>query len=156
MLWQAQNLWKVNSKGLELISEIKWSHSNSLNTSLKFLYTYNASTTIGDESANEPLEDKQLILVPKHMLMIPLLITYKSIAGGIDYQFTGIRYSDRNNTNSLDPYHLLDLLINYAFKNKHFSISFRLKNILNYSYQTYPGQPMPGINYNLQLSWKLK
>ena len=155
-LWQAQNLWKVNSKGLELVSGVKWKHSNSMETSLRVLYTYNASTIVGDDANDQTFDDKQLILVPEHMVLLPLLFNYNSISTGIDYQYTGIRYTDRNNTNTLDPYHLLDFHVNYFIKKANLAVTFKLKNILNYSYQTYPGQPMPGVNYKLQLSWKLK
>ncbi len=156
MLWQAQNLWKVNSKGIEWVSGVKWKHSNSMQTSLRILYSYNASTIIANEANDSSLDNKQLILVPQHMILLPLLFSFNSFSTGIDYQFTGIRYTDRNNSNYLDPYHLIDIRFSYLFKKANISVNFSLKNILNYSYQTYPGQPMPGLNYNLQLSWKLK
>jgi iron complex outermembrane receptor protein len=154
LIWEAQNLWKVESRGLEIISGMKWKFSKSINASVKVLYTFN-STRIVKTKDDDNLEDKQMILVPKHMVFIPFLVEIKNLSLGINYQYTGIRYSDRLNSNTLDPYHLLDFTIHYLIEKPGISLGFEVNNLLNYTYETYPGQIMPGINSIFQLSWKL-
>lgn len=154
-IWQAQNLWKVNNSGLEFISGIDWKVSSNTNVSLKFLYTFNSSHVVEAEENSSTYTGNQLILVPKHMLFIPLTYRYKSFSGGIDYTYTGIRYTDNKNENTLDAYSILNLMLNYNFSESKLDLSLGVYNILNQAYQTYPGQPMPGINFNIQLKWQI-
>ena len=154
-LWQAQNLWQVDNKGLEFVSSMDWKISTPWNMSLKLFYSYNATTISKDLSNDHSLEGKQLILVPQHLMYIPLNLSYQAISFGVDYRFTGIRYTDRQNSNYLDAYQLIDLNLNYSFYQHKLDLGMNLNNILNQSYETYPGQPMPGINFNVQVTWKI-
>jgi iron complex outermembrane receptor protein len=153
-IWQAQNLWKVNNSGFEFISGFNLDLDSKSSLSIRLLYTYNASHVVESEQDNVELSNKQLILVPKNMFFIPFKYHFKNLSTGFDFTYTGIRYTDTQNTNMLDPYSLLDFTFDYAFIMEKLSLSFRLNNIFNQSYQTYPGQPMPGINFNIQLKWQ--
>jgi iron complex outermembrane receptor protein len=154
-IWQAQNLWKVNNSGFEGILAMSRDLSENSSLTLKLMYTFNASHVIESEQNFNDIENKQLILVPRNMVFIPCIYTVKNLSVEVDYTYTGLRYTDRKNENALDAYSLLDLALNYHFTKSKLDLSFRLNNILDKSYQTYPGQPMPGINFNLQLLWQL-
>jgi iron complex outermembrane receptor protein len=154
-VWQAQNLWQVDNSGLEFVSALDWNISPLWKMDLKLFYSYNATTVSKDLSNDHSLEGKQLILVPQHLVYIPFNVSYRLISVGVNYRFTGIRYTDRQNSNYLDAYQLIDLNFNYSLFQHKLDLGLSLNNILNQSYQTYPGQPMPGFNFNLQVTWKI-
>lgn len=153
-VWQAQNLWKVKNSGLEFKTSFQWRMSKSSKLDVRFFYTYNNSHVVDDDGEGSS-EQKQLILVPINMVFVPITYSFKQLSFSINYNYTGKRYTDNRNENYLAPYTLVDLGINYTiFKNK-IDVAFRLNNILDQSYETYPGQPLPGINFNLQLRWQI-
>ena len=152
-IWQAQNLWEVNNSGLEFKTGIQHRFSESSELDIRFFYTYNNSHIVSNDG-DESDDDKQLILVPKNMVFIPITYSIKAFSFMLNYNYTGKRYTDNRNENFLDPYNLIDLSINYAIE-KDLHLTLRLNNVLNQSYETYPGQPLPGINFNLQVKWQL-
>lgn len=154
-IWQAQNLWKVNNSGFEGILKFRRQLNTTSSLSLKLMYTFNTSHVIESQQYGDEIVNKQLILVPRNMVFIPILYTLDKLSLGFDYTFTGLRYTDRKNENELDAFSLIDLTLNYRIIKTKMDLSFRLNNLLNQSYQTYPGQPMPGINFNIQLRWQL-
>lgn len=155
MIWKAQNIWEVEAKGFEVNSGLNLSLAEHWNIDWRICYTFNASQISSDSYDDQTLNGKQLILVPKHQFMLPISLDFKEYSLGLSYNYTSERYTDRQNTNALDPYHLLDLVAAYNFTKADLEITFRLKNILNQQFETFPGQPLPGINFNIQVAWQL-
>ncbi len=154
-VWQAQNVWQVENSGIEFVSGLEWKFSPKLKMNLKFLYSFNSTQVVKSINNDLDLQGKQLILVPRNLIFIPYDVTFKSFSFGFNYSYTGLRYSDRQNTIYLDAYQLLDINLSYSLTKYNLDFTFLLNNIFNQNYQTYPGQPMPGTNFNLQLTWRI-
>ena len=152
--WEAQNIWEVINKGIEFTSNSRIKLSKLTKISLGFNYTYTRSTVSETKQPNTEIVGKQLILVPLHQVMIPIEFYWHDLNAAVNYHFVSKRFTDRLNNNYLSAYNLIDLVIGYGFKNRSIQTNFRINNLLNNQYQTVPGQPMPGINFNLELTFK--
>jgi len=154
-IWEAQNIWKVNNKGVEVNLKTGINFSETNNLIFRINYTY-ASTTVAETKKNDSgVVGKQLILTPKHQIIIPIELYLKDFNASVIYRFVSKRYTDRLNKNALDPYNLIDLVMGYQFKKPRFHTNFRIDNVLSTIYETIPGQPLPGITFNLELTWKI-
>ena len=154
-VWQAQNVWQVENSGIEFVSGLEWKFSPKLKMNLKFLYSFNSTQVVKSINNDLDLKGKQLILVPRNLIFIPYDLTFKSFSFGFSYRYTGHRFTDRKNTIYLDAYQLVDINLSYNLSKYNLDFTFLLNNIFNQNYQTYPGQPMPGTNFNLQLTWRI-
>lgn len=155
LFWEAQNIWKVTNKGIELTmsSEIELSMKSKLSMAVN--YTYTSSTAAETKQPDKEIIGKQLILVPEHQILIPIEFYWLNLSASVNYHFVSERYTDRLNRHSLTAYNLIDLAIGYAFKNKSIKTNFRINNLLNNQYKTIPGQPLAGINFYLELTFKI-
>lgn len=154
-IWEAQNIWKVNNMGVEIVSKTTFNFSESNNISLGINYTY-ASTKVAETTkTNNGIEGKQLILTPEHLLLLPVELRFNNFNAGIKYSFVSQRYTDRLNADALDSYNLVDLVLGYHILKPNLQANLSIDNILNTPYQTIPGRPLPGIFFNLTLTWKI-
>ena len=153
--WEAQNIWKVINKGIEFTSNSRMKLSESTKISLGFNYTYTSSTVAETKKSDTEIVGKQLILVPMHQLMIPVEFYWLNLSAAINYHYASKRYTDRLNNNYLSAYNLIDLVIGYGFNKRSIQSNFRINNLLNNQYQTVPGQPLAGINFNIEFTFKI-
>ena len=155
LFWEAQNIWEVINKGIEFTSNSRIKLSEMTRISLGLNYTYTSSTVAETKQPDSKIVGRQLILVPMHQVMIPIEVYWLDLSAAINYHFVSKRYTDRLNKHTLSAYNLIDLVIGYGFKNRSIQTIFRINNLLNNQYQTVPGQPMPGINFNLEITFKI-
>lgn len=152
--WEAQNIWKVINKGMEFNMSTNLKFSETTRLSLAFNYTY-TSSTVAETKQSDDIVGKQLILVPKHQFLIPIELFWKNFTAALNYHFVSKRYTDRLNKHALSAYNLIDVVLGYGFINKSIQTNFRINNLINQQYQTIPGQPLAGINFNLEINFKI-
>lgn len=150
--WYAENVQNVESKGIELMSDIKYkagkieavSGLNYSLTSTKRVKSLNSTGAI----------NRQLEYVPKHSGNIFTTSSYKNLDFTIDGSFTGKQFTDEEEKNILDAIFLLNFTTGYKLKinNKNQIRGYgMINNLLNSNYQSGWNYAMPGINYKISL-----
>lgn len=143
--WEAQNLGRVISRGVEAGVQAEYRPSGSLRIGWNNQYTYTRSTDMNAANA-----ERQLIYVPVHQGLSALRLYVKKIYFTAEYQYTGSRNTIDD---ALPAFGLLNGIIGYNFKGKKAGghIQLRLNNILDTQYQVIAWRAMPGRNFMLDL-----
>lgn len=154
LLWKPINIASSKSNNylinFSFLKEISDQFNIRLNSGISFINSKKTNESYsGDQS-----KDKFLPYLPLQALKLSLLVEYYSFGLNFFYTHTGKRFSDFENTKTMNPFNILDA--NISFKLKLWEISSTLKleinNITNADYQTISGYPMPLRNYFLTLS----
>lgn len=154
--WEAQNVLRVQSKGLEFVGDLKYkfgqlNFSNGLN--------YTLTNTIRIKDIDNIAIGRQMEYIPMHTVLLFGTISNNKISFSIDGKFTDERYTDKNKnsfTNLLHPYFLLNTNFKYKFifsSRQSLSLSLIVNNILNEDYQSQLNYAMPGINYRISITY---
>jgi iron complex outermembrane receptor protein len=98
---------------------------------------------------------KETRSVPKHKLFIGGDYTYRIATFSLSIQHIEGMYGKDNSQNSLDNYTNIGAKISIRATSQ-FSLNFSADNILDKSYQTILGYPMPGRTLSAALSWSLQ
>ena len=159
--WEADNLSKVFSRGLEARVGMDISRSG-VRSSLKANYALTRSTYESTQGSNNTSRGGQLVYIPVHTANIYLNISYSGYYLSTSISYTGKRHTQPSNESTsyllvLNPYVLTDL---YAGKEINIGrsragLQFVIYNLLNINYQTVLSRPMPLRNYALGLRWEL-
>ena len=155
--WYADNVQRVQSKGIEISGNLKYNWGRfKINSIINYAFT-NAERV---ESINHNSAiNRQLEYVPLHKGITSLSVAYKEITFLVDGSYSYEQYTDETMGNILDSYFLLNAALNYRFKindNHKFKISTGLNNILNKNYQSTIDYAMPQINYKISLTYNFK
>ncbi len=149
--WEAQNLLRVVSQGIEFHTDFaleagKSQWSGAIN------YTFNSA--VRKKSTNPNLIDRQIEYTPKHLANAYVAYTYKRSGISADASFVGKRYYAETEQ-MLDAYFLLNtsLFHNFSIAQQQFRIDAQLNNILSEQYQNQYRYAMPEINYRLALKY---
>jgi len=151
-IWKPQNISQVWSRGIE--SELKLQNKiNNLKINLSGTTSYTLSTNQKTKSDNDMSLGKQLLYVPKFNAQGNIILEYKTYNIIYNQTYTGIRWTTADNTESLKPYTLGNLICGKQFYTSHFQfdISFHINNIWNVNYQVIEWVPMPQRNYQFSL-----
>jgi iron complex outermembrane receptor protein len=147
---EVQNVEEVDQKGVELNLRVKKQLNTNWSIGFKGDYTFVQST---DQNGN------QLIYTPENELNYQVTVGYKKwIFKGI-YHFTDERYTTSNNTWFLPAYDLVDLILGYQVKSQlkwEGMVQLQVSNILEKSYMSLAGRPMPGRVYQLSIQLRRK
>lgn len=154
--WSPENIKQVWSRGLEGNLKLnfpigKWN----------FLYNgrvnYILSTKEQSDMSNDATLHKQLIYVPKLNYMNQLMVTYKTFYASFNQTYTGIRFTEKDESNYLMYYLLGNISAGKVIQLKSFSFSInaQIKNIWNENYQVIQNMPMPGRNYLIGVTIKI-
>ena len=143
--WQPENVASAFYLGFNLSS--KKSFFNGFITiqgSAEYLYT-----ELRDKS-NKLTYKKKIMWTPDLVFSASITFNAKWFSLTFEDNYTGKRYTSNLNTNSMDPYSLLNanLTIN---ANDHIKPYLRLDNILDVSYKAVDNYPMPGISTTIGL-----
>lgn len=129
---QMQNIDKVDIQGVNLTSD--WHVNNWL-----FGGSYDHLV------AEDKKTDKQLPYQAKDKAMAYIGYQQPSFDIRIEAEHSGERFTNVQNTKSLDDYTLLNVSGNY-YVNPHLTISSRLNNLTDEDYQTADGYRQKGVN----------
>ena len=155
-VWVPLNVQEVESKGLELMTQLNYSLFG-LKTISGFNYSYTSTEPIKSLDPSIPV-GRQLEYVPLHIGNFYSTITYKNTDVSIDCKYTDKQYTDGEEKNILSSYFLLNFSLGHQVKlndkNK-INIKGMVNNILKTEYQSTYGFAMPGINYRLSLTYNI-
>lgn len=155
--WYADNVQKVQSKGIELMTD--WHYEVAgfpFSSGLNYSYT----SAERQESKNETNAlNRQLEYVPLHSGNIFTTVVIKQFDLTVDGSYTDDQYTDEEVKNVLDSYFLLNASAGYSWKINHTNkirINGTIRNLLDTDYHASWGYAMPGINYRLSITYNFK
>jgi iron complex outermembrane receptor protein len=155
--WYAENVQKVESKGIELITD--WSYQLfGLATKSGLNYTYTSAQRVESENSTSAL-NRQLEYVPLHSGNFFTTSTYNNFDFTLDGSYTDELYTDEEEKNILDAYFLLNFAVGYTFEindENIIRINGMINNLLSTDYQSSWGYAMPGIAYRLSVTYNFK
>ena len=149
--WQAKNLEKVTSSGLEYLLNAAYSSGKTL-LRLQATYAWTRAhevSTPGNEGESDHL---QLIYMPENKVNMNLMIKTGSLKLNYNFLYSGKQFTTTDN----DPFHALpgyslhDIKLSGEFKISGIiaESGIGVNNILDTSYQVMKSRPMPGRNLN--------
>ncbi|HOW31398.1 MAG TPA: TonB-dependent receptor [Bacteroidales bacterium] len=146
--WSPQNIEKLWSRGVEVISLMKLQKSKYSST-LTLQYIWSPSTLSGHADNADKISGKQLIYIPLHTVKGD----FRLRAGRYLFLLNGVgesrRYTRKDNGEWLPAHGILNLSAGRDFILHGSKLTFRLDitNILNSSYQSVQFYPAPGITF---------
>ncbi len=153
-VWKPVNIDYVNSKGIEIYSEMaffRW---------LKFRGNFSVTHSIrkNKRGENDATQNKQLIYIPLSTGNAIIETTFKKLFFVFQVNYTGLRYTTETNDRWLQPYCVVDFVcgLSYQFKVFEGKVKFMVKNLFDESYETMVGYPMPLRSYFVEFYFKLK
>ncbi len=150
--WSPHNLRSVWSRGIEGKAEARTLVANLvLNHRVEYTFTRATHTY-----SNNPIDaglNKQLIYVPAHSFMVEERLDWKKFTAAATFQIQSERYTNIDNTSSLDPLALLHVQAGWthAWQAIRVTLSLASRNVLNEEYQWVLNRPMPGRQYTTTL-----
>ncbi len=155
--WYAENVQRVQSKGIEFMTD--WSYilfGKRITSGLNYTYT----SAQRNESLNETNAlNRQLEYVPVHAGNFFTSATVNRFDFTLDGSYTDKQFTDEEIKNVLDAYFLLNFSASYKLKlnnNSRLNINGMINNLLNKDYQSSWGYAMPGISYRLSVTYNLE
>jgi vitamin B12 transporter len=155
--WRPENISLVRSRGLEndfsLVIPI-----GAISSKTSISYSFTRSIKMKADFANDPGLHKQLIYVPLHKGLFAITMTYNGFSLYYGQNYTGIRYSETDNSRHINPYSIGNVSISkkFHYRDKMLNISFQVNNLWNAEYQVMPYYPMPLRNYMLNVQLNIK
>ncbi len=154
--WSPMNLGKVQSNGIEFSGNFIYRLENGhLKTGGNYAYTKSINKKKRHEY--DQSVDKQLIYTPLYRAT-----AYTEWAGkrgqiGINFQYTGKRFTLSDNSEFLNGFGLWDAQISKTmdWKKHQFTVRIQAKNILNKSYQNLQNYAMPARHFLWNLNYQL-
>lgn len=154
--WEAKNLEKVKTKGLEIQSSIE-QENVTLNKKLSVIYTYTKSENQEKAHAFDESDGKQLIYIPENQLNLQLDLKFKRLKWAYHYNFIGERYTSTDNERSIPSYATSDMSMSGDFKMGKQALEWTLSllNIYDVNYQAIEWRPMSGRSYMIKVIYRI-
>lgn len=146
-LWRPENIGEVESYGSEFLLEAgkKLGRHN-----LQFMSSY-AYTVSRDKAM-----DRQLTFVPFHKFNANLSYGFKNLTLTFQYLFNGSVFTLNDGKTKLGDYVVSNVGAYYHIdKKRKLSLGAQILNCWNESYQSVPGRPMPGRNFQINCNLKI-
>ncbi len=150
--WKPVNLNHVTNKGIECMAKIQFPILTHMRFNMQYMFNFIQSTTT---NATNHL-DYQLPYIPRMTQQIQGSVTWKKLYLSYIQYYTGMRYTNADNTAATDDFSIGNLKSGYHFTFSKMSISCfaEINNIGNISYVVYPDRPMPMRNFLTGLTFK--
>jgi len=140
--WTPNNVPKAISYGAEILLDYKLiTGHNKLNVTTTYAYTISE-----DEKTK-----KQLIYVPFHKFTSAVSYSFKKFSAYYQYLYNGKVYTSSDNYYSIPFYLVSNTGIGYTI-GKNLKIGIDVLNLFNENYQNVVMRPMPGRNYNFNIT----
>lgn len=155
-VWSIQNIGISQSTGLECYNEsrLQWNKS-SFGQTVNF--TYQSAVDLTDR--NSVLYGSQLTYIPVVSGTLELDYAFKHWSVYALYSAQGMRYALQQNipTNEVEAYYTIDIGGTYSvsLQQQRLSISASVKNLTNQYNQYIRYFVLPGINYQLKLTYEI-
>ena len=159
-VWSPQNIKKVWSRGVEAQATV---HKDIRNTGLELSFQYSFTRATSEsiyENVNPNELGKQLMLTPLHEGSVTARVMWKGLHVNLVNSYTGKQYQNSDNSDypPIQPYFISNLWLSKSSRigEIKFTLNGEVNNILNESYQSRPGYPMPGRNFKVGVSINFK
>ena len=154
--WSPMNVKKVWNRGIETSSKFHFKNKKII-YEFTLKTAYNMSTNINVYNANNNSLDKQLIYTPHYKLVFKSQINYKDFTLTYLHNYTGYRFTSRDNESFLPSFNLGRLFLSFRLKLKNNSakIFYKINNLYNTNYQVVLNRPMPLINHEIGINFKI-
>jgi iron complex outermembrane receptor protein len=154
--WSPMNVKKVWNRGIETSSKFHFKNKKII-YEFTLKTAYNMSTNINVYDANNNSLDKQLIYTPHYKLVFKSQINYKDFTLTYLHNYTGYRFTSRDNESFLPSFNLGRLFLSFRLKLKNNSakIFYKINNLYNTNYQVVSNRPMPLINHEIGINFKI-
>jgi vitamin B12 transporter len=143
----------LNSKGIESNITLQF-QKNYFSLTIKANYQW-VKATNSSNAANKAEANKQLIYIPMNKGMLQFIVSYRNTQWQYQHSFTGKAFVTSDNTKTLPPYHIANMILSQkvAFKNYAFNVLAKVNNLYNQSYQVIEWRAMPGRHYEIGLQF---
>ena len=154
--WSPMNVKKVWNRGIETNSSISFK-KREVNFNFSLKTAYNLSTNIDIYNISDASIGQQLIYVPHYKFIFKSQIAYRNIRITYIHNYTGYRYTSRDNLYYLPAFNLGRLFLSWDFKFKKYpsKIFYKINNLYNTNYQLVINRPMPLINHEIGINFKI-
>ena len=152
--WSPDNVKKVKVRGVEVLHKMDYILGRvSIQSGLNYLF----SRSITAQSEIQQEIGSQLPYAPIHSGMVYSRFAYSDWFINPRANYTGIRYTTSAEERNLPAYALIDVFLgkNIYWKIHSLSLSLRIKNLANKTYQNYENRAMPGRSYLLSVRYGL-
>lgn len=154
--WVPENVSEVCARGVELHLDIK-RNIERCELSLSGNYVFTRTSDESDKAQQLGKDGRQLIYIPKHHGNMFFNCRYEAWNMSYVLEVTGKRstsYSESSYySNALPAYAVHNIALGWT--KTRYKIEARCNNFTNKSYQNVAWRPMPGINWELSLEYKL-
>ncbi|HEU4497256.1 MAG TPA: TonB-dependent receptor, partial [Flavobacterium sp.] len=141
-VWSPDNVAEVASYGFEgCLNWNKAFRKSKIDFNASYAYTVSNDERLG----------KQLIYVPYHKMASSVSYSWQKFTAYGSYLFNGKVFTSSDNYYALDRYTVANIGISYALPVA--SLGFEILNAFDESYQSTLNRPMPGRNFNLNLTF---
>ena len=148
-IWSPKNVASAFYFGLDLTFEISvFKDLVKIKGNGEYLYT-----RLLDKS-NSRTYGKKIMWTPDLVASLSILLNFDDFSFLVEGNYTGKRYISNLNISYLEPYFLLNALVELKSL-KHFKPYLRIDNMLNAKYESIENYPMPGaaLTLGLQMEW---
>lgn len=151
--WQPANLKQVFSRGAEFTFNLLYKNSK-FEVGFNTAYTLAIATNLKAYNNANTIIDRDLIYTPRNVASTGLTLSYYGYNLFTNVQYTGLRYTTTDNSQSINGYVLLNLRASKDIKLKNFTLSIwaQALNAANSTYYNLLYRPMPLRNYKLGIS----
>lgn len=150
-VWMPQNLLEVWARGLELEAAVaaNWGlFTHQLTTS----YSFTQSTLEKSALSNDAAIGQQLMYVPEHKASAVWALALEQWQLQSVFSYLGEVNTTSDGLKQLEAYSLLAVQLSCQLKEAPVHLSWKVRNLLNTSYQAYEWFPTPGRNYLISIS----
>ncbi len=145
-IWRPENLNNITTYGAEVLLNFRKKINNhAVNWNASYAYTISQN----DET------NLQLVYVPFHKFNSSLSYSFKKFNLDYQYLFNGYVFTLNDHNDFIKGYQVSNVGINYNFgKLNTYKIGFQTLNIFNENYESTENRPLPGTNFNINLTLK--
>jgi iron complex outermembrane receptor protein len=154
--WQPENAKKVWSRGVDAKVNLSKSFSR-WKWNVNAYYGFVKSTNTQASGNSQSSIGKQLIYQPMHSGGMNFQINYKKSSIHYEHRWNGSVFTTRDNSTQLEDYAVGNFTVQRKFQTKKVksSLSVRVNNIWDNSYEVVEFYPMPGRSFMIQLSTEI-
>jgi vitamin B12 transporter len=145
-LYTSKNINKATLRGISFTAEQRFDNT-TLNAGIDLLDPRN-------DAPGATAQGDQLTHRARQVYRFSALHQLDALTLGAEYQFTGKRYNDTDNTEVMGGYGLTNLTASYEFS-RNVSVQLRWDNIFDKEYVTFKGYRTPGSNVFVNLSLRM-
>jgi outer membrane cobalamin receptor len=154
-IWNPVNYKEVLSRGIEFGLNLTYQVSGF---QFKMMNNYNYCRSTNQTGLNEQDASvgKQLIYIPEHILNSTLTAEKSGFLASYNFTYTGIRYTQSDNTAYMPAYNLSNLIFQKSFYLKKIVLSLQVEinNLFDLDFQSIANRPMPGRYYTGTLKFR--